>query len=135
MITNWIFWWLNESVLLVSTWGKVWRAVWRKSILTLGNKGKTVLRDPCSTFTLLELLFARIYGQKIAQLCVENSKQNLLSNSTFGAYQQFRIIFTVLKKSPHRCKASVEARKLNLVLFPAIIRIVFLGIKYRKLQN
>ena len=41
-----------------------------KSILTLGSKGKTVLRDPCSTFTLLELLFARIYGQKIAQLCV-----------------------------------------------------------------
>ena len=106
-----------------------------KSILTLGSKGKTVLRDPCSTFTLLELLFARIYGQKIAQLCVENSKQNLLSHSTFGAYQQFRIIFTVLKKSPHRCKASVEVRKLNSVLFPAIIRIVFLGIKYRKLQN
>ena len=46
-----------------------------KIILTLGSKGKTVLRDPCSTFTLLELLFARIYGHKIAQLCVENLKK------------------------------------------------------------
>ena len=51
-------------------------------MLMLECKGSTVLRHPCCTFTLLELLLARIYGQKIALLCVENSKQNLLLINT-----------------------------------------------------
>ena len=50
--------------------------------------------------------------------CVENpencaiSKQKLLelSNDTFGTYQQFKIIFTGLMKSPQRRKASVEVK-------------------------
>ena len=69
------------------------------------------LRDQCDRFILLELLFTRMYGKKLAQLFVENyenfiiSKYKFLLGNSFGTNHHFKIIFTVLVKSPQRRKA------------------------------
>ena len=74
---------------------------------------------PWSRFSMLELLFVKIHGQKIARLCVETSQnfydlnQNLLLNITFRTLKLKNNIYRSKELSPHR-KASIKVRKMTL---------------------
>ena len=84
---------------------------------------------PWSRFSMLELLFIKIHGKKIARLCVETSQnfydlnQNLLLNKTFRTLKLKNNIYRSKELSSRR-KASIKVRRW-ICSFPDIIGIAF----------
>ena len=87
-------------------------------VSTVRKRTENYSRDQFGRFTPIELIFTRIYEQKIPYLCVENSENSvrfqIIEQHTWDTSTLKSNIYRLMKIAQRR-KASVEVRKLSFI--------------------
>ena len=87
-------------------------------VSTVRKRTENYSRDQFGRFTPIELIFTRIYEQKIQYLCVENHENSvrfqIIEQHTWDTSTLKSNIYRLMKIAQRR-KASVEVRKLSFV--------------------